>query len=288
MISQKVSAARKVSREANFWIAIALFFQEQNTRAQTDERQKEIRKKLEEKEYAEKEEARQQRRELFWERQRSAAVVKFLETKVDIVQRFTDWKSCQTPLFKFIHSEGPHPVCYVPKSLNKVQEERLEKSKKLLEALIETRREFMEKQLQDLDRKIEQINGAKSRGLDVSLEDHIQETRKKMREEPVDDIDVEALLDDNEVEGLELVAVDEPVKFTGEDETKSDEKAVVAMDESTVETEVVRDEVVDMDIADDTQGPEESGEEPVVMQNGSISEENGKDSTENMVQDHDV
>lgn len=185
------------------------FQQEQSTRAPTDDRQAEIRKKLEEKESLEKKEASRARRELFWERKRKQATVKFLETKVDIVKRFNDWEQSQKPLLNFIQTESKQPIFYLPKKLNKSQEEKLEKSRKLVEEAIQKRREYMENQLRRLDQKIEYVNRPRRGGPDVSVEDDIQETRKKMQEEPLDDIDVEALLDDNEVEGLELIAIDE-------------------------------------------------------------------------------
>ena len=183
------------------------FQQEQNHRAPTDDRQNEIRKKLEEKETAEKREAQRARRELFWDRKRRAAVVKFLETKVDIVKRFHEWEASQKPLLNFIRTEGPLPIYYMPTKTNKAQEDKWERGKKVVLGAIQTRREHMESQLRRLDQKIEYMTRPKQSGQEV--EDDIEETKKRMQEEPVDDIDVDALLDDTEVEGLELVAIEE-------------------------------------------------------------------------------
>ncbi|XP_055338708.1 pinin-like [Paramacrobiotus metropolitanus] len=181
---------------------------EQENRKKTDEQQKEIRQKLEEKEAAEKRESQRERRELFWERKRSQAVVKFLETKVDIMKRFTDWETSQKPLMKFLRTESTCPIYYQPKILNPAQEEKLAKHRAALQAEIEKRRDMMQEQLNRLDGKIEKAS--QKRGQDVTLEEHIQETKRTIREEPLDDYDVDEILDDKEVEGYDLVEADEP------------------------------------------------------------------------------
>ncbi|OQV21182.1 hypothetical protein BV898_04942 [Hypsibius exemplaris] len=242
------------------------FQQEQTDRATTDERQSEIRRKLEEKEFAEKREAQRARRELFWDRKRRAAVVKFLETKVDIVKRFHEWEATQKPLLNFIRTEsGPWPVYYMPNKLNKAQEEKLEKSRKVVEEAIRTRKEHLESQLRRLDGKIEYMNRPKQSGLEV--DEDIKEMKKKMQEEPLDDIDVDALLDDNEVEGLELVAIEEHEKQQKEHQERMETGAESAPEGATA-TENGSMDVVEADVA------VKSGEDGTVA---AVKGENGGD-----------
>lgn len=106
-----------------------------------EQKRAEVEKKLEEQEIKEKEEIRQEKINLFNSKKLYQSQINALQKQIERVSEFNEWKLNQNQLKNFIQTQSKPQIFYLPKTLNDKNNELLETRKKIIDDLIQKRKD---------------------------------------------------------------------------------------------------------------------------------------------------
>uniref|UniRef100_A0A1B6IY81 Pinin n=1 Tax=Homalodisca liturata TaxID=320908 RepID=A0A1B6IY81_9HEMI len=173
------------------------FRQEETRLKDREEKRAQVEKKLEENAKREKEELKRERQELFQNRKRRQADIRNIELKMIRLQEQEVWEASQKHLLNFIQTKAKPHIFFLPKKHSPKTEELLQSSQKLINKMIEKKREEVKAEVAAIlkrghpeDEEHEMEVEAEEGGEDVTDKEN-QEVADNVNEEKLNTEDVE-------------------------------------------------------------------------------------------------